>query len=228
MLKEWSRKNVRNGQCQSQELKPKIGDIMEKNEGSDMMHSLGELKEELKMVWEQEELFWFQRARNDWLMFGDKNTRFSHKVVVQLRQLNKILKIKNRDCWFNDEEQIMNYFTSFYKDLFKSERVMWNDELLGVIPSGVTYFEGKMRSKALEYVKDKVVLRLKVYLEINAAMANFWWGQKANERRIHWKSWELLTLDLERQIGVEHSRWQTKALWSFGCVFRYTCGGDYV
>ncbi|XP_012472495.1 uncharacterized protein LOC105789674 [Gossypium raimondii] len=60
------------------------------------------------------------------------------KVKKKFKQRNKILIIKNGDCWFDDEERIMNCFTSFYEDLFKSEGVMWNDELLGVIPSGVT------------------------------------------------------------------------------------------
>lgn len=35
--------------------------------------------------------------------------------------------------------------------------------------------------------------------EFNSIMANFWWGQKEHERKIHWVSWEKLSL--AKQMG---------------------------
>ena len=34
----------------------------------------------------------------------------------------------------------------------------------------------------------------KISDNMNASIANFWWGQKEEERRIHWKSWMKLTM----------------------------------
>ena len=34
----------------------------------------------------------------------------------------------------------------------------------------------------------------KIYKEMNLTLANFWWGQKAKEWKIHWKSWIRLTM----------------------------------
>ncbi|KAH1090353.1 hypothetical protein J1N35_017610 [Gossypium stocksii] len=135
MLMEWSRKNVKNRQIQIEELKQRIGDIMERVDGNDLLNTLCELKEELKSAWEQEDIFWFQRARRDWLMLGDKNTRFfSIKLLFSASRRIKFLELKMGDLWLDDEDMIINKFTAFYDELFNSEDVWWNDELSGVIP----------------------------------------------------------------------------------------------
>ena len=36
-------------------------------------------------------------------------------------------------------------------------------------------------------------LPVKLCNELNAMCARFWWGQVGNERKIHWKNWDLLS-----------------------------------
>ena len=48
-----------------------------------------------------------------------------------------------------------------------------------------------------QYTQCNKVLR-KVCDEINGAMAGFWWGQKQEERKIHWVSWLNLTKRKEK------------------------------
>ena len=38
----------------------------------------------------------------------------------------------------------------------------------------------------------------KVCDEVNARMASFWWGQKEEERKVHWVSWMKLTNSKDR------------------------------
>ena len=40
----------------------------------------------------------------------------------------------------------------------------------------------------------------KICDEINAKMASFWWGQKDDERKIHWVSWLGLTKSKEKGV----------------------------
>ena len=40
----------------------------------------------------------------------------------------------------------------------------------------------------LTYTKEVFQLPIKLYDELNAMCAKFWWGQVGNERKIHWKS----------------------------------------
>ena len=42
-----------------------------------------------------EEVFWAQKARNDWTKKGDRNTRHFHAIVRKRRVTNRITKIKN-------------------------------------------------------------------------------------------------------------------------------------
>ena len=44
------------------------------------------------------------------------------------------------------------------------------------------------------YTMNVFQLPMKLCDELNAMCAKFWWGQVGNARKIHWKSWEKLTL----------------------------------
>ena len=67
-------------------------------------------------------------------------------------------------------------------------------------------WKGNMLSKAGKEVLIKAVaqsiptytmgvfqLPVKICNELNSMCARFWWGQTDSERKIHWKSWDLLT-----------------------------------
>ena len=43
------------------------------------------------------------------------------------------------------------------------------------------------------YTMGVFLLSVKLYNELDALCARFWWGQIGNERKIHWKSWNFLT-----------------------------------
>ena len=75
-------------------------------------------------------------------------------------------------------------------------------------------WKGKMLSKASKEILFKAVaqsiptytmsvfqLPLKLCDELDAMCAKFWWGQVGNERKIHWKRWEKLTLS-KREGGM--------------------------
>lgn len=43
------------------------------------------------------------------------------------------------------------------------------------------------------YMMRVFQLPVKICKELNAMYARFWWGQMGNERKIYWKSWDLLS-----------------------------------
>ncbi|KAH1063901.1 hypothetical protein J1N35_028888 [Gossypium stocksii] len=45
----------------------------------------------------KEEMYWEQRARVNWLKFGDKNTAFFHKHASARRRANKISELETLD-----------------------------------------------------------------------------------------------------------------------------------
>lgn len=48
------------------------------------------LKKDLETVLEQEELLWFQKSTEDWIVLGDRNTKFYHASTMVKRGKNKI------------------------------------------------------------------------------------------------------------------------------------------
>jgi len=59
------------------------------------------LKEELNVLLEQEDLKWRQRAKEDWLRLGDKNTKFFHACANQCskkKTIQQIVDMHGRLC----------------------------------------------------------------------------------------------------------------------------------
>ena len=53
------------------------------------------LTAEIHVLMEKEEVMWYQRAKNDWLKFGDQNTKYFHCRATDRnkRNLSPILKM---------------------------------------------------------------------------------------------------------------------------------------
>lgn len=66
----------------------------------------------------QEELMWFQRAKVQWMVNGDRNTKFYHTKFVQRRREKVINMIKDDEgIRIEDEERIKYLFKAKFQDL---------------------------------------------------------------------------------------------------------------
>ncbi|KAG8479043.1 hypothetical protein CXB51_029683 [Gossypium anomalum] len=78
-----------------------------------------EIRDNLESVLHHEELLWKQKARCDWLAFGDRNTRFFHRRTLQRRKFNRIIALRNQAGeWIMDEEDLKQEAVNFYKNLY--------------------------------------------------------------------------------------------------------------
>ncbi|XP_073019412.1 uncharacterized protein [Primulina eburnea] len=77
------------------------------------------LRRELDKVLEQEELLWYQKSREDWIVSGDRNTKFYHASTMVRRSKNKIeaLMEENGD-WITEEDRLKIKVQDFYTSLF--------------------------------------------------------------------------------------------------------------
>ncbi|XP_057760107.1 uncharacterized protein LOC130980442 [Arachis stenosperma] len=91
----------------------------------EVMEDLSMRKKEKQLIEEfnntlvQEELLWFQKSREQWVKFGDRNTKFFHVQTLVRRKHNKIHDLFLQDgVWETDSDVLRREAESFYKHLF--------------------------------------------------------------------------------------------------------------
>lgn len=123
IFQQWRREHV----DKPKRLIKKRCDQLPALQGTDNFGDMGkiaELQDDLHLHMEQEELKWRQRAKVDWLKFGDKNNKYFHACVNQRRKGNKIRNIidEQGQKW-ETQKEIGIAFTNFYSNLFSTEGV---------------------------------------------------------------------------------------------------------
>lgn len=81
-----------------------------------------ELDSQYNQILKQEEIYWYQKSRCQWLSFGDRNTAYFHTKAIIRRQKNRIQCLKDNDHqWIWDDMKLKAMATEFYKNLFSKE-----------------------------------------------------------------------------------------------------------
>ncbi|KAL8151271.1 hypothetical protein V2J09_021079 [Rumex salicifolius] len=79
-----------------------------------------DLSTQLEKTLEEEEVLWFQKARDKWLQFGDRNTKFFHTSTIIRRRQNKIEKLKDSSGnWVEDRKDLEEM--AFWEDRWALE-----------------------------------------------------------------------------------------------------------
>jgi hypothetical protein len=76
------------------------------------------LQQEMLDILDKEECFWRQRARDNWLLKGDSNTTFFHRMANGCKRKSKIFSLKNGDSVIQGDDDLLNHATQLYKNLF--------------------------------------------------------------------------------------------------------------
>ncbi|XP_015971192.1 uncharacterized protein LOC107494666 [Arachis duranensis] len=93
-----------------------------------------ELREDYNRLLLQEELFWYQKSREQWVKYGDRNTKFFHLQTLVRRNHNRVHGLYVRDgSWSTDPDILQEEALSFYKNLFGTTEEVEVD-CLGDVP----------------------------------------------------------------------------------------------
>lgn len=80
---------------------------------------LQKLGKEYFLILLQEELFWRQKARCDWVRFGDINTKFFHLAAIVRRKRNKIeALIRDNGELVMDDHELSTTTVDYFKSLY--------------------------------------------------------------------------------------------------------------
>lgn len=123
-IMEWNRVSKHNSAKRIEEIKSEMEDLRAEG-GARNWGRWQELKYALDEAYKEEEMYWSQKARSQWLVEGDRNTQFFHASVLQRRQQNRLTKLDKEDggtC--SNEEDVVGEVAQYYTDLFQSADTM--------------------------------------------------------------------------------------------------------
>ncbi|KAA3460843.1 reverse transcriptase [Gossypium australe] len=70
-----------------------LEDLAGRERNDETLAKIFDTKIHLNLEIDKDEMYWEQRARQNWLKFGDKNTAFFHRCAIRRRQVNTISKL---------------------------------------------------------------------------------------------------------------------------------------
>lgn len=93
----------------------------------------------LLTAYKEEELFWQQRSRIQWLKSGDRNTGFFHAATRQRRLINTLSVLEDEnDNEVYEEDQICAVIASYFNNIFTSNGNSDFSKLTSILPRKVT------------------------------------------------------------------------------------------
>ncbi|KAL5550972.1 hypothetical protein UlMin_001148 [Ulmus minor] len=120
-LNSWNTKKFGNTQNAIKQQKSVINQLHSMAATPDILDQLNKAQTTLERLLTREELFWKQRARTDWLIAGDRNTKFFHSQASGRRRKNEIIGILNDSGnWVTDGKNIEIVVCHFFSNIFSS------------------------------------------------------------------------------------------------------------
>lgn len=138
-LSKWNRESFGNIIHRKNVVLSRLGGIQKK---LSRVYCRGLAKLEKKLLAEyqdilyQEELMWFQRSREDWIVSGDRNTAYYHAAATIRRVRNTVSCLRDENGnWITDPALLKDHVRSYYVNLFSCEGGLADIRLEGVFPA---------------------------------------------------------------------------------------------
>lgn len=122
-LKKWNSDRLKGSLAATFHRKEQ--EINQLNMDSSMVNELmvNQAEKELDLLLIEEEAYWRNKAREDWLKCGDRNTKWFHSRANQRRKRNRIEGLLNDDNeWVSDCSEIGKLATNYFNHLFGTSR----------------------------------------------------------------------------------------------------------
>lgn len=127
VLRKWNKEVFGEIQVRKEKAMKEIKEVQEeidRNQMDELLSREEELLKEFDVILEQEEMVWFQKSREKWVNFGDRNTKFFHTSTVIRRRRNRIETQRNdEDKWVSDTEELESMAVQYFTRLYSLENV---------------------------------------------------------------------------------------------------------
>ncbi|KAA3460675.1 reverse transcriptase [Gossypium australe] len=159
-LQGWAKSEKKSRTQHTTELNGRLRDLGECDISEDILEEITEIKIDLNLEADKEEIYWEQKARTNWLKMGDKNTAFFHNSASQRRRKNEVKGLEDEFGTLRTETMEMEEMaTNYFKELFSSKGISDCSRLMDYFQPNI--MEGHNRELMAEFTSDEVVLAIK-------------------------------------------------------------------
>ena len=137
-LRKWSKGILGDSATQIKRKTLEVEEL-QRNEGPENSEAIKSLNAEIELLLEKEDLYWKQRAKQNWYKEGDQNTQYFHAWANQRRRTNRIQRVQ--DTTGREWQQpgdVVQAFLHYYQELFTSGGVQEIETCLAGLECRVT------------------------------------------------------------------------------------------
>lgn len=122
-MKLWSRHELGDRKKQVDRLMEELRNIKQCHLHSVDGDRIKKIEKRLDAILMDEEIYWKQRSKADWLKEGDRNTKIFHAKASLRKRKNKIWGILDEDeKWIEEVEDIERMFCEYFATSFSSTK----------------------------------------------------------------------------------------------------------
>ncbi|KAG7579838.1 Ribonuclease H domain [Arabidopsis thaliana x Arabidopsis arenosa] len=121
-LKKWNKDVFGDVQKRKDQLMQEITDVqdlLDQSQTDTLLAKESELLKEFDLVLEQEEILWFQKSREKWIVLGERNTKYFHTSTIIRRRRNRIEALKDDEGrWVVESQELEKLAVDYYQRLY--------------------------------------------------------------------------------------------------------------
>lgn len=106
-LTEWDKETRQSCKQRKLNLTSQLQQLNEDDPDEEVLEEIMNVKLALNMEADREELYWEQRAGQNWIKMGNRNTSFFHNIATQRKKRNSVKGLENDNGeWVEGEREL--------------------------------------------------------------------------------------------------------------------------
>ncbi|XP_024038343.1 uncharacterized protein LOC112097373 [Citrus clementina] len=154
----WSKEEFRGRQKKLEKLMNQLRSLKLSRVQYVKGNKIKEVERQIQYMLADDEIYWKQRSRADWLKGGDKNTKFFHHKASSRKKKNRIWGIENAaGNWIENAEGVEFEFNKYFTNLFTTSKP--NQDQIAAALSGISRRVSTEMNESLEmpFTPEEVV-----------------------------------------------------------------------
>ncbi|KAH9782560.1 reverse transcriptase domain-containing protein [Citrus sinensis] len=148
-LLNWSKREFRGREKQLEQLQKQLQGWKQRGVQYESGKEIKMVENHIQNIIINEEIYWKQRSRADWLKEGDKNTKFFHHKASNRKKKNRIWGIENSSGdWLKRAKDVEDEFCNYFTELFTTTKPSQNQ--MEAVLKGITPRVSEDMNEALE------------------------------------------------------------------------------